>query len=255
MNSNLKDYEQLIETISSIPNQHVLTPNLPVDIFLQEAENLFHWVQQDKEKLLSVGIPEELIDDLPRRAGALREAQARWIKELNTRRKFQTIWNERSPEAFDFRDTLIHTCRYAYRHHPDILGRIAYIAEDYSNADMIQDLQNLAVLGKNNPEPLKAIGFDMEELDRASRMSDEMADLLARANGENSSDHEDKVIRDKAFTYLKEAVDEIRECGKYLFWRNEERLKGYSSAYMRRIRNRMKASKDSEAEGMAEDVT
>ena len=39
------------------------------------------------------------------------------------------------------------------------------------------------------------------------------------------------MIRDKAYTLLKWAVDEIRECGRFVFWRTPERLKGYSSPY------------------------
>jgi hypothetical protein len=37
--------------------------------------------------------------------------------------------------------------------------------------------------------------------------------------------------RDRAFTYLKQAIDEIRECGRFVFWRNPDRLKGYTSDY------------------------
>ena len=122
--------KQLMEAIRSIPDRLVKTPNIPVDEFLQESEDLFRWLQPDKEKIIAAGVPVELIDEMPERAEALREAQAWWIKELDTRSEYQDIWNDKSPDAFDFRDTLIHTFRYAYRHHPDILGRISYIDED-----------------------------------------------------------------------------------------------------------------------------
>lgn len=42
------------------------------------------------------------------------------------------------------------------------------------------------------------------------------------------NDSEAMLVRDKAFTYLKQAVDQIRECGKFVFWRNPDRLKGYA---------------------------
>lgn len=238
--------ERLLKAIRSIPDRLVKDPNLPVDEFLQESEDLFHWLQPDKEKIVAAGVPVELIDEMPERAEALREAQAWWIKELNVRSEYQDVWDDESPEAFDFRDALIHAFRYAYRHHPDILGRISYIDEDYSNADMIQDLKNLSVLGKSNPKPLKAIGFDMELLEKASKLSDEMADVLARSNGDTQSDHEAKDLRDRAYTHLKEAVDEVRECGKYLFWRDEDRLKGYSSSYMRRMRKKAQRPKETD---------
>ena len=60
-----------------------------------------------------------------------------------------------------------------------------------------------------------------------------MADLLSQVNGERDSDNQFKVMRDKAYTHLKEAVDEIRSCGKYVFWWDENRLKGYGSRYFK----------------------
>ena len=49
-------------------------------------------------------------------------------------------------------------------------------------------------------------------------------------------------MRDKAYTHLKQAVDEVRECGHYVFWRNEARLKGYSSRYFRKARAAARSS-------------
>jgi hypothetical protein len=58
-----------------------------------------------------------------------------------------------------------------------------------------------------------------------------MGDLLGATNGERKEVSEAIQIRDKAYTYLKLAIDEIRECGKFAFWRNPDRLKGYNSDY------------------------
>lgn len=96
---------------------------------------------------------------------------------------------------------------------------------------MIQDLNDLSVLGKNNPAPLQAIGFDLGKPDVAAATSDAMANLLAMANGDRASQSETKKIRDKAFAHLKESVDQVRDAGKYLFWKNENRYKGYVSKY------------------------
>jgi hypothetical protein len=110
---------------------------------------------------------------------------------------------------------------------------VAEIADGSTNSDMIQDLNDLSVLGKNNVAPLQAIGFDLNKLNVAAETSNAMAELLAAANGDKSLQSETKMIRDKAFFYLKQRVDEIRAAGKYVFWKNEKRLKGYSSEYLR----------------------
>ena len=48
-------------------------------MYLQEAENLYHWCLEDKEALTDKNIDWSMVEDLPVRCGALREAQSRWI--------------------------------------------------------------------------------------------------------------------------------------------------------------------------------
>jgi len=110
---------------------------------------------------------------------------------------------------------------------------------------MIQDLNDLSVLGKANPEPLAAIGFDATLLDTAAATADEMAALLSEATVVRSDLNTERVIRDKAFTYVKQALDEIRNCGQYVFWHDEERVRGYSSQFLKNRRKKYGPKKES----------
>ncbi|NJO70194.1 MAG: hypothetical protein HC830_13740 [Bacteroidetes bacterium] len=121
-----------------------------------------------------------------------------------------------------------------YRKHPDLLRIVKKIAEGAGHADMIQDLFDAAVLGEENPEPLKAINFDMQLLTQAQALARQMSKLLAKANGAQLADNKQKELRDKAYTYMKQAVDEIRTHGHYVFWRNPEKEKGYTCNYTKR---------------------
>ena len=134
--------------------------------------------------------------------------------------------------------------RFAYRKDDSLLGRVAAITAGDGNADMIQDLNDIAVLGKENPDPLTSIAFDLTKLDLAATRADELADLRARANGDKGEQNESKIIRDRAFAYMKELVDEIREAGKYVFRNDKNRLKGYSSQYWKKINRRKKENND-----------
>jgi hypothetical protein len=243
--ANIDDYNAKLDVIKAIPDEDVQTPAIPVDAFLQEGENLKHWSTEDAARLAVVGITQEMIDDLSVRTGALREAQSIWMKDRYSMEEAQREWNLLSPEAYDLRDELIHDYRFAYRKDPVLLGRVSAIADGTGDDDMIQDLNDLSVLGKANPEPLNAIGFDATKLDTASTKSDEMAELLATANGDKAEQNESKLIRDKAYTHLKELVDEIREAGKYVFWKDEIRYRGYTSEYWRK-RNRNKSDDEPE---------
>jgi hypothetical protein len=231
--SSLSDYNDLLPFIQAIVPGDVLTPTMPVDVFVQEAEDLFHWCQKDQAALMNAGLDWNLVNNLPIRAGACREAQSLWNEERNTFLESEQIWSNESPAAFNLRDELIHTFRYAFRNNQGLLGRVDEIAQGDTNSDMIQDLNDLVELGKANLDLLALVKFNPALLERAALVSDRMADLLGATNGERKSDSEKMLIRDKAYTYLKQAVDTIRDCGKYVFWRNPDRLKGYNSEYWR----------------------
>ena len=51
---------------------------------------------------------------------------------------------------------------------------------------------------------------------------------------------ETKKIRDQAYTHLKEAVDEIRETGRYVFRQDKKRVRAYASVYRRHIKSKQK---------------
>ncbi len=234
--SNRDDYQSKLSTISQIPKDEVKSPDIPIEVYTQEAENLIQWCTQDREKLQSAGLDWALVQDLSVRAGACREAESIWFRTRFTQEEAMAKWKKLSPQAYDLRDSILHAMRYAYREQPELLNRVQDIAEGRSDADMIQDLNDVAVLGRANAEPLSRINFEMALLDQAAARSDEMSQLLAEATGDKATDSAIKLVRDQAYTHLKEAVDEVRACGQYVFWRDEDRLKGYRSAYRRKKR-------------------
>jgi len=234
---NKEAYDQMLNEAKALKKEEIQTPYMPIGIFTQEAEDLYQWCLKDKEQLMAAGIPETHFLKLNLGAGALRYGQSVWAEDLKTRQEAEQQWAVRSPLAFDLCDQMIHTFRYAYKDEESILTNISAIAEGDGAADMIQDLSDLAVLGENNPEPLKRINFNMALLEECATTSAEMADLRGAANGEKFSTNDNLQIRNQLYTLLKGYVDDIRNCGKYLFWRNADRLKGYRSEYKRNQNN------------------
>ena len=229
--SSTTDFNELLPVLNAMKPADVLTPNIPIDVFVQEAENLYHWCLDDQQALTKVGLDWNLVTTLPVRAGACREAQSLWNKERNTRQDAEQAWKEEAPAAFDLRDQLLHDFRFAFRKSEGLLKRVDEIAQGDTNSDMVQDLNDLSTLGKANSGLLTPINFDLTRLDLAADLSDRMGDLLGATNGERKEVSETMVMRNAAYTYLKQAVDEIRECGKFAFWRTPERFKGYVSNY------------------------
>lgn len=239
--SNQNDYKEKIEVIKAIENKNVKWPGIPVDIYLQEAEYLYHWAGDDAEKLQKAGLDKMWIEDLPKRAGACREAQSIWFNEQKSKEEAEMEWNERAPEAYNLRNETIHAFRYAFRKDALLLSKVAAIRDGDGNADMIQDLNDLSVLGLGNIELVKKTDYETKKLKILATEADELASLLGKTNREKQKDSEVLLVRNKAYTYLKQAVDEVRDCGKYVFWRNPDRLKGYRSDYLRK--NNIKRNK------------
>ena len=229
--SSTSDYNELISQIQSIPSVKALRPTMPVDVYLQEAEDLYLWCLDDKDALVGAGLDVTLINELPVRTGACREAQSLWVKNRKMRNHTSVDWKLCLSEATDLRTLLLHSFRYAFRAHDDLLSGIGEIAKSNSRSAIVQDLNDLSVLGNSNLDLLKAIRMDTSLLDTASLKSDQMGDMAGFINSARRRKSEANMIRNKAFTYLKEAIDTIRHCGKYVFWQNPDRMIGYTSNY------------------------
>ncbi|WP_103070388.1 hypothetical protein [Aquimarina sediminis] len=226
------DYQNKLIILKEIDTKDIRTPNIPIDIYLQEAEDLYLWVLDDKEALLKINLDwKHHVEDLTARAGALRHAQAIWVNRKNGQEKPQKLWKEKLLVAKELRAELLADFRYAYRNQKNALSAIRAIAKGNSFADLIQDLSNLDILGKSYPTELEHINFDVQKLDLAGQLSSEIAKLLALANNATAQNSNIVKIRNQAYTHLKESVDEIRNAGKYIFRNNPNRFKGYISRH------------------------
>jgi hypothetical protein len=253
--SSLDDYNSKIDIIKAIGEDKMAYPNMPVDVYLQETENLYQWALEDKDQLVAMGLQGEFVDDLLVRSGVLRHAESIWAKERFSREEAEKQWMIESPQAYDLRDELITYFRFAFRKDESLLGRVSAIAEGNSHADMIQDLNDLSVLGNANPELLAATNLDMTMLTEAADMSKRMAALLGETTRDRADYSESKKIRDQAYTHLKEAVDEIISFGKFVFRHQEERKKKYRCQYKRRKKTQPTADTNKTTPGPALEST
>jgi hypothetical protein len=232
--SNATDYQALLPEIQAIPDNEIIQPIIPVDIFNQEAENLYHWATTDKDKLMARGLNENNIMELLPGTGACRHAQVNWFQERFGKKGAEKEWEIKGPQAYDLRDKLIGEFDFAFDEDPSLLKRVSAIREGTGDADMFQDLANLSGFGKANTELLEATNFDMSLLDTAAELSDTLPGILAIANGEKADDSEVKKIRDQAYTYLLRRVNKVRHNGKFVFKDNKLRRVGYYKHYRMR---------------------
>jgi hypothetical protein len=219
-------------------------PTIPVTSAVQEAENLINWVNKDKDLLIRGGLDWKLVDDLPIRLDALRVSQANWKNEYNSYQDCQEEWKIASPEAYNLRDELVHFFYHAFNNMPAEIAKVRRVDEGNTNADLVQDLIDLSVLGKSHVAKLQAIGLDITLLDTARAKSFELGELLGKVNGALTETSPMLVLRNKAYNHLKEATDEIRRIGQFVFWRDNDKLTGYVSQYSRKANQSRKKKQE-----------
>lgn len=226
--SYFEDFEQWKDEIENVPLNEVKLPNQPIDDFVVRCETLAVDANEDREVLEGAGLNVIFIDQLNPLSGALRYCQAQWMSEYRVREEAKSEWLEQSPKAYTMHDELLHHFSFAYRNYDDIKKKVMRIREGASHADMIQDLVELAVLGEKYPQPLTAIQFNLDILQQSRTVSHAMSELLAAANGAAGENNETKLLRDKAFTLLAERDRTIREYGRYVFWKDEDKGDRYA---------------------------
>lgn len=231
--SELQDYQDSLEEIKALSSEEVKHCNIPFEIFIHEAKKLCNIATEDIAVLTPLGLKKKKIERCKVLTGALLTAELNWENQNSERKKAMAKWKADAPAMNELISDLFATMRFAYRKDERLQTILDTISEGDSNADAVMDLARLGSLGKENPEPLQAIGKDLSVLDTAISESERMSELLADVNGNMYVDDERKVIRDKAYTLVKVLVDEIREYGKFAFRKDEDHVRLYASKYQR----------------------
>ncbi|MBI3070569.1 MAG: hypothetical protein HYY84_00440 [Deltaproteobacteria bacterium] len=236
------DLEKLLPILKAIPADKVIEPDRPVGIIVQEAYELANAAHQYRPHLLAVGVSAELLDGIVTHANALSAAQTEWthVREMG----FPAALHATIDAATVVRRDLVDSSHYALRNDGDALAIVSRIQEGEGVADICQDLKDLAALTEKYRAEFDRIDFDFEIAKRARALATEVLTGHAAATTKKVST-EAKSIRDRAFTHLDDAVDEVRAAGLFAFRRDADssRLAKFRSAYaIRRERRRKTGS-------------
>ena len=231
--SQKEDFISQEPAMKALAANEVQTPNMPVDVAAQEAEDQYNIANIYQTQLATAGVTVETINLLLTRTNALREAEAQWRTTYNSEQADVKNWEDQAPAGYALKKDLNAAFRFAYRKDSRLLAKVREIGKGAGDDDMIQDLLEYAVLGQANPTLLEAITFDMTKLDTATTLSGTLGTLLSKSAGDKKSQHLLKDLRDRAFTIMKETLDYIRDAGKYVFNDQPDISKLFTSDYKR----------------------
>jgi len=94
-------YNKKIEIIMAIPDDQIKIPkNIPLGNYIQEAENLYHWCQDDKEELTAKGLDWNVVEDIPIRSALLSNAASNWNFKKSMRIISAKDWLQEAPQGY-----------------------------------------------------------------------------------------------------------------------------------------------------------
>ncbi|MCP4215168.1 MAG: hypothetical protein GY765_10945 [bacterium] len=234
MNTLNEQVRRKIEQIASMPIPKVKSlDSIPIGVYMQEAKNLYHWSVPDKAVLAGTGLSMELLDDIPLRVEALSETQAAWEAEKKTKNAHMERWKNSRKAALEFRSKIVHTFYFAFRNDEFLTKKVREILKYNDTGGFVQSFFDLHTLGAMNLEYFEGLSFDPAQLDEFVGWKKEIQKASSLADVAGKTESKTKPLRDRAFVHLKEAVDEVRVCGRFAFKGNAERLAGYRSTYLR----------------------
>ncbi len=205
-------------------------PNRSVPDFMQEAADLITTAERDKAELNGVNIDRAKVARLEPAIEVLRDAQTIWRDDWHDRSEAREEWKMEYPKVVNLKNDLINTVEFVYHDNPEKLKRVAEIREGNDRMDTIQDLHDLAYMGKQDPAAFEAINYSIEKFDQAEAYSNSLMLLLSKINGDDDNDH--KEFRDKAFMNLSNLVQYVQRYGKYVFRDDPERREDYQRKYV-----------------------
>ncbi len=244
-----QDLQELASTFEEMPAELVESPSMPVENVLQEANDLFVLLAEDKpirQRLLTVGLPEVHIASLRTAIGALQLAQSQWVIVRSGKKSKEQTRLEDTASAHKL--DVLAACRWNLRNDERALATVSTITEGDGVADLIQDLNDLATLMNSRREAFADdASFDVETAIAQAR---QFANAVQKGTSEGRAERaktEAKDLRDKAYTHLSELVDTVRGAGRYAFRGDEKTLASFQSRYLRRLRSRSRSRGDDES--------
>ncbi len=215
----------------------IASPQIPIDRLIGEGRVLLKASRKDRKALLKVGLDPAVLEGLDGRIETLAEAQARYQAETRKTRGREELEKER--EAYMLRADMLADARWAFRNEAGLLDALARIQEGEGLDDLVQDLRDLAALFHAQRHLFAAV--DAEALaERAQDVAISLGDLVATRREETT---DEKDLRDRAASWLKDAMSDIRAAGQYALRKDPARLALYASVDVRRKNGRSKQTR------------
>lgn len=233
---------ELEAALKKLPKLDIVAPNIPVERLVAEGVELASVAWRDLRKLETAGLDHRIVVELGKRAQALSEAQAELVALRSRGRSSEE--EDLIAEATELRSEALAAGRLALRNDPIALSKFDDVAEGEGLDDLLQDLQDLAALLRSYTRAYSQVGLKPSELANWSEtLRLRLSKYIAERRAGDAELVAAKDLRDRAATYLSDAVALTRLTGAYVFRKDPRKLLNYRSGYYSQVRSRRGSDK------------
>jgi hypothetical protein len=218
----------------AIPAEDLTPSILPTSTSHQEAADLLDFCHQPPVFGKLQGVKHaSTISALAQALDASREAQARWTVVRDAAKP--QAQREREAAGYRLRADFFSACDLHLDGVPGVASALANIREGAGIADLIADLEALALLGAQHRDALEGDEtFPIDQkLEEARALARELSLGLSQFRNP-ASQLEARDLRDRARVHLEGLVAKLRKAGRHAFRDDPKVLPRFSSAYHRR---------------------
>ncbi len=250
-----QDYKDLLPALKAIPKKDVVACNMPPDEASMEVARVRKIAMRDSKVLVANGLEQKFIDVLSKGVGALIYALALLDAFISNAEHAAKLWLKRKPRGQFVRQELIAGFLWALRNDPHAVAAVEKVKEGKGNADLIGDLLSLNIIGSKKSEILKRHNVDLNLVKEAWELHMELQDLLIRRDVDPKKYAEINDIINRAYTYIKNAMDEIYMAGQWAFRHDAVIYPQYFNNYYRQIGKMPAKATDEDENKSSDDAT
>lgn len=225
-----KTLDTLLPTLRDLPRDTIRDPLIPVAKMVAEAHALALVATKYSNQLEAVGVARKLHQSLDLRAQAASAAQARLTMVRGRKRSTEEI--DQEARGQELRATLVAAGRYATRTNEKAQAALDHIQEGTGLDDLVQDLKELGLFCTTYAADLERIGEQPKALKKeCSALADTLQTAVVNRRAGDDEEAQALELRNRAASFLWDAMGEVRSAGAYAFRNDPEVLPLFRSAY------------------------
>jgi hypothetical protein len=210
------------DKILAVSNDNLAKLNLPIEEAMQEGRRVEALVGKYSSELSRSDINPKYLETISVRAGAFAYTVATMDSSVKVGQDHYEKYQELKKEGYTVRKRINSDFRYVFRKDQTVLDTLDVIGEGKGDFDMIRDLLSLYKLSCDYRTRIQSANVDLTIIDSTDRIYKELFNLTAQLDIDPKKVEESKQLCMKAWTYLWEAMDEIYQAGRFVFFTQPE---------------------------------